>query len=99
MKTKETTTDIRALRKKLGLNQSQFWGKVGLSQSCGSRHESSRESSEPIAKLIELVHVKGIDVDRITADDWSVAQYLRENNLPGFRELAKLARAAQKAKG
>lgn len=51
----------RELREKLGLNQSQFWGCLGVSQSGGCRYESGRTVPRPVRKLVWLVYVSGVD--------------------------------------
>lgn len=47
--------DLVALRKKLKLNQSEFWSFLGVTQSGGSRYESGRNMPRPVSKLLELV--------------------------------------------
>ena len=37
----------REIRRKLGLNQQQFWSKIGVTQSGGSRYESGRNMPRP----------------------------------------------------
>ena len=37
MKASEKTSNVRDIRRKLGLNQQQFWSKLGVTQSGGSR--------------------------------------------------------------
>ena len=41
-------------RKQLGLNQSDFWTKFGITQSGGSRYESGRGMPKPAALLLWL---------------------------------------------
>jgi DNA-binding transcriptional regulator YiaG len=48
--------DPLAFRTKLGLNQSQFWGQIGVTQSGGSRYESGRKIPGPIAKLLTIAY-------------------------------------------
>lgn len=38
-----TGAEVKALRKAARLNQSEFWGRFGVTQSGGSRYESGRE--------------------------------------------------------
>lgn len=47
----------RELRRKLGLTQSQFWKRVGVGQSGGSRYESGRVMPEPVAMLLGVVYL------------------------------------------
>jgi len=39
------------IRRKLSLNQSEFWGKIGVTQSGGSRYESGRNMPRPVREL------------------------------------------------
>ena len=48
----------RELRQSLGLNQAQFWGRVEVTQSAGSRYESGRSIPRPIRKLLGIVYLK-----------------------------------------
>lgn len=49
---KNPLKDLRAYRDSLGENQSQFWGRFGVTQSGGSRYESGREVPTPVALLV-----------------------------------------------
>lgn len=53
--------DLAALRAASGLNQSEFWGKFGITQSCGSRYENGRRMPLPIQILIRAWIDKLID--------------------------------------
>lgn len=90
------TIDAREIRKKLGLNQQQFWSKVGVTQSGGSRYESGRNMPRPVRELLRLVHVEQIDIRRIKKEDMEVVEYLKANDLDQFKSLKKLARAKNK---
>ena len=48
--------DPVAARQKLGINQTQFWGRVGVTQSGGSRYESGRKIPKPIQKLLIIAY-------------------------------------------
>lgn len=88
--------DAREIRKKLGLNQQQFWSKIGVTQSGGSRYESGRNMPKTVRELLRLVHVEQIDISKIKKDDWEVVEYLRANENEKFKELKKLAKAKKK---
>ena len=47
----------REIRRRLGLNQEQFWTQIGVTQSGGSRYESGRDMPKPVRELLRLVHV------------------------------------------
>ena len=48
--------DIRAYRKKHMVNQSEFWSRVGVTQSGGSRYESGRNIPKPVLTLLHLTY-------------------------------------------
>lgn len=49
-----TSTELKAIRKKIGLNQATFWQRFGITQSGGSRYESGREVPEPVQILLNI---------------------------------------------
>jgi transcriptional regulator with XRE-family HTH domain len=77
MKASEKLTNPRDIRHRLGLNQQEFWGRIGVTQSGGSRYESGRSMPKPVRELLRLVHVDQIDVRKITRDDFRVISYLK----------------------
>lgn len=50
--------DYKVLRTQLRLNQSQFWNRLGVTQSAGSRYESGRDVPKPTAILAHLIYVQ-----------------------------------------
>ncbi len=48
---------LTKLRKKLGMNQQQFWSPLGVTQSGGSRYESGRGMPRPVRLLVYLFYV------------------------------------------
>lgn len=88
--------DVREIRRKLGMNQQQFWSKLGVTQSGGSRYESGRNMPRPVQHLLRLVHVEQIDIQKIKKEDWEVIEYLKAKKPDLFKELKKEARAAKK---
>jgi len=97
MKTIENI-DVREIRRKLGLNQSQFWSKIGVTQSGGSRYESGRNVPRPVQALLRLVHIEQIDLNKIRKEDFEVIEYLRANKSELFKTLKKEAKAKKKEK-
>jgi len=97
MKTNDKV-DAREIRRKLGVNQQQFWSKLGVTQSGGSRYESGRNMPRPVQQLLRLVHVEQIDIQKIKREDYEVIEYLRSAKAGLFKELKKDAKAALKAK-
>lgn len=64
--------DIREYRRKNTMNQSEFWSRVGVTQSGGSRYESGRNIPLPVQILLHLTYGK----DKQSADmyTWLRAQ-------------------------
>lgn len=90
--------DPRAIRRKLGINQQQFWSRLGVTQSGGSRYESGRTMPRPVQQLLRLVHLEQIDIQRIRREDYEVVEYLRATKPALLKELKKEAKAALKSK-
>lgn len=77
MKTQSKLSNPRDIRRRLGLNQQEFWGMIGVTQSGGSRYESGRSMPKPVQQLLRLVHVDRIDISRLTKADYEVITYLK----------------------
>ena len=58
-KIKITGLEALAIRSKLGMNQTDFWSPFGVTQSCGSRYESSRSIPRPVQILLAAKYGKG----------------------------------------
>ncbi len=98
--TNAKTTDKnepREIRRKLGLNQQQFWSKIGVTQSGGSRYESGRNMPRPVRELLRLVHVEQIDIQRIKREDVDIVDYLKSEDPDLYKTLKKAAKAKRKA--
>lgn len=63
MVTKRLITDYKQLRRSLGLSQGEFWARLGVTQSGGSRYEKGRNIPKPTAVLARLIYIDGLDVD------------------------------------
>lgn len=48
--------DAREMRKKLGMNQAEFWSKLSVTQSGGSRYESGRSIPGPVRLLLHMTY-------------------------------------------
>lgn len=87
----------REIRRKLGLNQQQFWSKIGVTQSGGSRYESGRNMPRPVRELLRLVHIEQIDIQRIKRDDMDVIDFLKSEEPDLYKTLKKSAKSKKKA--
>lgn len=79
----------REIRRQLGLNQLDFWKRVGVTQSGGSRYESGRNMPKPVRELVRLVHIEQIDLAKINRDDLALVGYLKETHPDLFKTLRK----------
>jgi len=83
----------REIRRRLGMNQEQFWTQIGVTQSGGSRYESGREMPRPVKELLRLVHVEQIDLSQVKRIDFEIISYLKEAHPDLYRSLRRAARA------
>ncbi|KUM02740.1 helix-turn-helix domain-containing protein [Chromobacterium subtsugae] len=81
----------RDIRRQTGLNQQQFWSVLGVTQSGGSRYENERNIPKPVQTLINVVHVHGIDLSKITAENAQVIRALPAGEL----DVTSLLRTAE----
>jgi transcriptional regulator with XRE-family HTH domain len=82
----------REIRRRLGMNQEQFWTQIGVTQSGGSRYESGREMPRPVKELLRLVHVEQIDLSQVKRVDFEIISYLKEAHPDLYRSLRRAAR-------
>jgi transcriptional regulator with XRE-family HTH domain len=85
----ERVLNPREIRRRLGLNQEQFWTQIGVTQSGGSRYESGREMPKPVRELLRLVHVEQVDLSQIKRIDFEIIAYLRESHPDLYRSLRR----------
>ena len=91
MKPFERISNPREIRRKLRLNQQEFWSRIGVTQSGGSRYESGRGMPKPVRELLRLVHIEGVKLDNVKGDDLHVVSYLKQSNPRLYRSLRKAA--------
>jgi transcriptional regulator with XRE-family HTH domain len=89
----------REIRRRLGLNQEQFWTQIGVTQSGGSRYESGREMPKPVRELLRLVHVEQIDLSQVKRVDFEIISYLKESHPDLYRSLRRAVRGRPRADG
>jgi transcriptional regulator with XRE-family HTH domain len=99
MKSFDIVANPREIRRRLGLNQQEFWTKIGVTQSGGSRYESGRNMPKPVRELLRLVHVEQIDLARVKREDLEVAAYLKENDPQRFKTLKTAVRSRRRNGG
>src|SRR3954452_24706809 len=87
MKPFERITNPREIRRKLRMNQQEFWSRIGVTQSGGSRYESGRSMPKPVRELLRIMHIDQIDVRKITRDDFWVISYLKSSEPALYKRL------------
>jgi transcriptional regulator with XRE-family HTH domain len=89
MKIFDRVLNPREIRRRLGLNQEQFWTQIGVTQSGGSRYESGREMPKPVRELLRLVHVEHVDLSQVKRVDFEIIGYLRTSHPDLYRTLRR----------
>ena len=91
MKPFERISNPRDIRRRLQLNQQEFWSRVGVTQSGGSRYEGGRTMPKPVRELLRLVHIEGIELSKAKRRDLEVGCVLKQTNPRLYRSLQKAA--------
>jgi transcriptional regulator with XRE-family HTH domain len=96
MKLFNFSVDPRAVREKAGLNQQEFWTKIGVTQSGGSRYESGRQMPKPVRELLRLVHIEKLDLSKVRKEDFEVIEYLKASHPDLYKSLRKAVKSRGK---
>ena len=91
MKPFDRIANPRQVRNRLQLNQQEFWARIGVTQSGGSRYESGRRMPKPVRELLRIVHIEGIELSSARRDDLEVVTFLKESDPGLYRRLRKAA--------
>ena len=51
-----TPAEIKLFRRKNEMSQAEFWSRIGVTQSGGSRYESGRSIPRPVQQLLHVVY-------------------------------------------
>lgn len=81
MLSKEVNFDPREMRRRLDLNQQEFWSAVGVTQSGGSRYEQDRRIPKPVMELLRLRYQLGIKLEDITEQNATMIRAITEGHL------------------
>ncbi len=90
------SADPADIRRRLGLNQQQFWPMIGVTQSGGSRYESGRRMPKPVRELLRIVHIEGIPLAQIRGDEFALLAHLKKARPGLYRELKAAVQRARK---
>ncbi len=97
MKIFDRVLNPREIRRRLGLNQEQFWTQIGVTQSGGSRYESGREMPKPVRELLRLVHVEQVDLSQVKRVDFEIISYLKSAHPDLYRTLRRAVKGRSDA--
>ncbi len=89
LKTFDIIENPREIRKKTGLNQQEFWGHIGVTQSGGSRYESGRGIPKAVRELLRLVYIEQVDLAKVNGEDLAIAQLLKTKQPDTYKSLKK----------
>lgn len=99
MKLFDRVLNPRDIRRRLGLNQEQFWTQIGVTQSGGSRYESGREMPKPVRELLRLVHVEQVDLSQVKRVDFEIINYLKNTHPDLYRSLRRAVKGPHRSGG
>ena len=97
MKILDRVLNPREIRRRLGMNQEQFWTQIGVTQSGGSRYESGRDMPRPVKELLRLVHVEQLDLSQVKRIDFEIISYLKESHPDLYRTLRRAVKGRNRA--
>lgn len=63
----QTTDNPKATRLKHKLSQTKFWGRIGVTQSAGSRFENGRKLPKPVKTLMRLAYAPSSEATKTFA--------------------------------
>jgi transcriptional regulator with XRE-family HTH domain len=89
MKSLELMLNPREIRQRLGMNQEQFWTRIGVTQSGGSRYESGRSMPRPVRELLRLVHIERLDLSKVRKEDLEIIEHVRSHHPDLYQSLKK----------
>jgi hypothetical protein len=75
-----------------------FWSKLGVTQSGGSRYESGRSMPKPVRELLRLVYIKNVSLNSVDGTDSRIVEYLRENKAALYQQIRARVTAKTKSK-
>jgi DNA-binding transcriptional regulator YiaG len=75
----KSAIELTKLRQKVGLSQAEFWERVGVTQSGGSRYEQGRLVKKPIRMLLALAYGTETERRRVVQELEKVREHGGEN--------------------
>lgn len=88
--------ELRELRRTFALSQHEFWRRIGVTQSGGSRYEQGHSLPPPVAQLLDAVYIKGVSLERLSSDDFAILEFLKTQHPDLYKSLDKAARGVER---
>lgn len=83
----------RDVRTVSGVNQTEFWERVGITQSGGSRYENGeRKVPKALAHILRLTYIEHVDLKDVSRDNIDVAMLLKRDQPDLYLSLLKEAK-------
>lgn len=79
----------REVRQQIGMNQTEFWARVGVTQSGGSRYENGFPMPKAVRELVRVVHIEKIRIELANHEDLEIISLLKERYTDLYRVLIK----------
>lgn len=96
-KMEKTSINPKNLRIANDLNQIEFWEKVGITQSGGSRYESGDRRMPPsLAEILRLTYIEHVDLKDVTRDSIDIAKLLKKDQPELYASLLKEVKLRRK---
>src|SRR5260221_913208 len=83
----EKIQNPREIRLRLNLNQQEFWGQIGVTQSGGPRYENGRHMPQPVRGLLRLVPVDPLQPQKNNKQDVAPTSLLKLTPSAAYRPL------------
>ena len=96
MKTLEVALNPKEIRRRLGMNQQEFWTRIGVTQSGGSRYESGRSMPRPVRELLRLVHIERLDLSKVKREDFDVLDHMKSHHPELYQNLRRAIRSRRR---
>ncbi len=91
--TDKSIMNPKEIRRRLGMNQQEFWTRIGVTQSGGSRYESGRTMPKPVRELLRLVHVEQVDLSKLNREDFDLLEYIKAHHPELLTRMRQTVRA------
>ncbi|HVC49062.1 MAG TPA: hypothetical protein VND43_02720 [Burkholderiales bacterium] len=95
-KASEKVINPRDLRRRLGINQQEFWNRIGVTQSGGSRYESGRPIPKPVKELLRLIYVEQLDLSSLCKEDIEMINFLKKYRTDFFQSIRRDMKEAKR---